>query len=117
LLRAGGSKADEIDDCIRLELGNARAESPGYVLRCPVDLDAPYCVPCSVWYIRLAISAAGDDYLMASVNEPRNEKRPDMASGTDEDNSHCAHMLALIRRCRINETGVAVRSFAAVPCS
>src|SRR5206468_6393268 len=77
LLRVLGSKTDEIDDCIRVERYDARAERPRSVIGCPVDLDAVYRVPCRMRHVRLAISPAGDDYVVARVDEPRDEERAD----------------------------------------
>jgi hypothetical protein len=39
-------------------------------------------------HVRLALSAAGDDYIVASVNEPRDEERADVTGAADDDQSH-----------------------------
>ena len=88
LLRARGSKANKINNCIGAERGDARAECAGSILRGPVDLDAFYCVPCRMRYIRRARSTAGDDYLVTRVNQSRDEECADMTGSSNDDNSH-----------------------------
>jgi hypothetical protein len=88
VLRAGRSEADEIDDCIRLERCDPRAERPRGVLGCAVDVDALYCVPCRMWYIRLPLSTAGDDYFVPGGDEPWNQERADVAGTADDDDSN-----------------------------
>ena len=91
MLGAGRSKADEINDCIRLECCDARAECPRDVLGRPVDLDATYCSPCRMWHIRLALSTAGDDYVVARIDKSRDEERADVTGPADDDKSHYAN--------------------------
>src|SRR5207237_4316472 len=97
LLGAGRSKADEIDDCIRLERRDARAECPGGVLGRSVDVDALDGAPRGMRHIRLALSTAGDDYLVPRVDEPRDEERHDVTGPADDDNSPCGHKLDMIQ--------------------
>jgi hypothetical protein len=54
-----------------------------------------------MWYIRLALSTAGYDYLVARKDKPRNEERADVTGSADDDKSHCGYMLAMIQRCRV----------------
>jgi hypothetical protein len=91
MLGAGRSKTDEINDCIRLECCDARAECPRGVLGRPVDLDATYCGPCRMWHIRLALSTAGDDYVVARIDKSRDEERADVTGPADNDESHYAN--------------------------
>jgi hypothetical protein len=88
VLRAGWSEADEIDYCIRLERCDARAECPCGILGCPVDIDALDRVPCRMRHVRLALATAGDDYVVAGIDEPRDEERADVTGPTDDDKSH-----------------------------
>src|SRR2546423_14626825 len=101
MLRTLRSKADEINHCIHLERRDARAECSCLILHRPVNLDALYRLPGGMRHIRLAFSAAGDDYLVPRVDEPRDKERADVTSPADDDNSHGGHTLAMIQRCRI----------------
>ena len=101
LLRAGGSKADEIDNCIRIERGDPRSERPCGVLGRPVDVDPPHSFPRRVRNIRVALATAGNNYIVARIDKPRDEERADVTGSADDDKSHCGYMLAMIQRCRV----------------
>ena len=88
MLRARGSKADEIDDCIRLERRDARTERPHGLLGSPIDVNALYCIPCWMPHIRLALSTTGGNYVVAGTDKAGDEKSADVAGGTDDDKSH-----------------------------
>ena len=92
VLRARGSKADQINDCIRFERRDSRAECPGGVLRSPINVDAVYCVPFRMRYIRLASSTARDDYVVARIYKSRDEERTDVTGSADDDNSHLGNV-------------------------
>jgi hypothetical protein len=88
MLRAGGSEADEIDHCVGFERCDARSKCPSDLLCGPIDLDAPYGIPCRIRDVWSALSTARDDYIVARVDESRDEERPDVTGAADYDNSH-----------------------------
>ena len=63
-----------------------------------LDLDSLNRGPCRMRRIRLALCTAGDDYVVARVNEARDEVRADVTGPADDDNPHCGHMLAYLNQ-------------------
>ena len=84
------SKADEINDCIRFERCDSRAECPCGVFGIPVDRDALYRAPCRMRHVRFTVATAGDDYIVAGVDEPRDEEGANVTGASDDDNDHAA---------------------------
>jgi uncharacterized membrane protein len=88
LSRAFRCEADEIDDCIRAQIRHPRPECPGAVLGLAVNLDLFYFAPCTVRNVRAALAAARDDDVVSGVNQSRDEKCADVASATNDYDSH-----------------------------
>jgi hypothetical protein len=92
VLGARRSEADEINYCIRFERCYACAEFPRTFLDRPINVDSAYRAPRGMRHIRLALSPAGNDDVVARGDEPRDKEGADVTGSADDDNSHLGNV-------------------------
>jgi hypothetical protein len=88
MLRTLQRKANQIDDDIRTERGNAVAEGAGGFLARAIDLYALYFAPGLMGLIRLAHSAARRDYFVSGSDKPGDQVGADVAGSADDDDAN-----------------------------
>jgi hypothetical protein len=76
-----GGEADQVDDRIGAQVGDAPAEDAGLVFRVPVHGGPGHRAPLRTGVVGLAGAAAQRDHLMAAADQPRYQTGPDMPGG------------------------------------
>src|ERR1700741_2436330 len=87
MLRTRQSEANQIDDDIRTQLGDAFAEGSSCFLFRPIDGDALDSLPRLIRPIGLAFSPTERDHPVSGSNQPRHEEGTDVASSANDDDA------------------------------
>ena len=81
-------KTDHVNNNVRVEAAHARSERTGRIFRLAVHDDVLHFPPCWIGQVGLAASPVDANYLVAFVNQSRNEKRAHVTRSTNHYNTH-----------------------------
>jgi hypothetical protein len=81
-------KADQVDDHVELEVGNAVGECTVAVLDGSIRCDVTYLLPGGVVEVAGPLPAADVDHVMSGGDQLGNQKRADVSASTDDSDSH-----------------------------
>src|SRR4051812_2653037 len=81
-------KTDHVDDNVRLERTNLRAEVAGLFGSRTVDGHRLHLLPGAIRLIRFALLAADIDHVKPRFHQPGHKISSHMAGATDYDNTH-----------------------------